>query len=97
LLGARLFVEGEMAEDRMTLFAEITHSEPEGLAERVAGTLRDITKRDRRRAQLSLRIVVVAGRFGTAPRHAADAAQLIELALDLPAVAAHMQVQPQRQ
>ncbi len=52
---------------------------------------------DRRRAQLSLRIVVVAGRFGTAPRHAADAAQLIELALDLLAVAAHMQVQPQRQ
>ncbi len=44
LLRARLVVEGEMAEDRMTLFAEITHGEPEGLAERVAGTLRDITK-----------------------------------------------------
>jgi phenylacetate-CoA ligase len=44
LLRARLVVEGEMAEDRMTLFAEITQGEPEGLAERVAGTLRDITK-----------------------------------------------------
>jgi phenylacetate-CoA ligase len=48
LLRARLVVEGEMAEDRMTLFAEITNtekdSEPEGLAERVAGTLRDVTK-----------------------------------------------------
>jgi phenylacetate-CoA ligase len=44
LLRARLVVEGEMAEDRMTLFAEIAQGEPEGLAERVAGTLRDITK-----------------------------------------------------
>jgi phenylacetate-CoA ligase len=44
LLRARLVVEGEMAEDRMTLFAEIPQGEPEGLAERVAGTLRDITK-----------------------------------------------------
>jgi phenylacetate-CoA ligase len=41
---ARLVVEGEMAEDRMTLFAEITQAAPEGLAERVAGTLRDVTK-----------------------------------------------------
>jgi phenylacetate-CoA ligase len=40
---ARLVVEGEMAEDRMTLFAEVA-LEPEGLAERVAGTLRDVTK-----------------------------------------------------
>ena len=44
LLRARLVVEGEMAEDRMTLFAEITQGDPQGLAERVAGTLRDITK-----------------------------------------------------
>ena len=41
---ARLVVEGEMAEDRMTLFAEIAHGAPEGLAESVASTLRDITK-----------------------------------------------------
>jgi phenylacetate-CoA ligase len=41
---ARLVVEGEMADDRMTLFAEITHAAPEGLAERVAQSLRDITK-----------------------------------------------------
>jgi phenylacetate-CoA ligase len=44
LLRARLVVEGEMAEDRMTLFAEIAHAEPEGLSERVAQSLRDITK-----------------------------------------------------
>ncbi len=44
LLRARLVVEGEMAEDRMTLFAEIARGEPEGLAERVAQSLRDITK-----------------------------------------------------
>jgi phenylacetate-CoA ligase len=41
---ARLVVEGEMAEDRMTLFAELSQAEPEGLAERVALSLRDITK-----------------------------------------------------
>ena len=41
---ARLVVEGEMAEDRMTLFAELPQAAPEGLAERVAQTLRDITK-----------------------------------------------------
>jgi phenylacetate-CoA ligase len=40
---ARLVVEGEMAEDRMTLFAEVAQH-TEGLAERVAGTLRDVTK-----------------------------------------------------
>jgi phenylacetate-CoA ligase len=40
---ARLVVEGEMAEDRMTLFAEVAR-DVEGLAERVAGTLRDVTK-----------------------------------------------------
>jgi phenylacetate-CoA ligase len=41
---ARLVVEGEMAEDRMTLLAELPGAVPEGLAERVAQTLRDITK-----------------------------------------------------
>jgi phenylacetate-CoA ligase len=41
---ARLVVEGEMAEDRMTLFAELAQAAPDGLAERVAGTLRDVTK-----------------------------------------------------
>jgi phenylacetate-CoA ligase len=41
---ARLVVEGEMAEDRMTLFAEVASAAPADLAERVAGTLRDITK-----------------------------------------------------
>jgi len=44
LLRARLVVEGEMAEDRMTLFAELPATAPEGLADRVAQTLRDITK-----------------------------------------------------
>ena len=41
---ARLVVEGEMAEDRMTLFAELPQSAPEGLADRVAQTLREVTK-----------------------------------------------------
>ena len=41
---ARLVVEGEMANDRMTLFAELAQGAPEGLAERVAQTLRDVTK-----------------------------------------------------
>jgi phenylacetate-CoA ligase len=41
---ARLVVEGAMAEDRMTLFAEVPGGEPAGLAERVAQTLRDVTK-----------------------------------------------------
>ena len=41
---ARLVVEGEMAEDRMTLRAEVREQAPEGLAERVTQTLRDITK-----------------------------------------------------
>jgi phenylacetate-CoA ligase len=40
---ARLVVEGEMAEDRMTLRAEVA-SVPEGLAEQLARTLRDVTK-----------------------------------------------------
>jgi phenylacetate-CoA ligase len=42
---ARLVVEGEMANDRMTLHAELAQTgAPEGLAERVAQSLRDITK-----------------------------------------------------
>ena len=41
---ARLVVEGEMANDRMTLHAELAHGAAEGLAERVAQSLRDITK-----------------------------------------------------
>jgi len=41
---ARLVVEGEMANDRMTLFAELAGGAPDGLAERVAQSLRDITK-----------------------------------------------------
>jgi phenylacetate-CoA ligase len=44
IVRARLVVEGEMAEDRMTLLAELSQAEPEGLTERVAQTLRDITK-----------------------------------------------------
>jgi phenylacetate-CoA ligase len=41
---ARLVVEGEMADDRMTLFAELSGGEPEGLADRVAQSVRDVTK-----------------------------------------------------
>jgi phenylacetate-CoA ligase len=40
---ARLVVEGEMANDRMTLHAE-TDGAPDGLAERIAQSLRDVTK-----------------------------------------------------
>ena len=40
---ARLVVEGEMANDRMTLRAE-TNSAADGLAEAVARSLRDLTK-----------------------------------------------------
>ena len=43
LLRARLVVEGEMANDRMTLRAEAA-SAPEGMAEALAATVRDITK-----------------------------------------------------
>ncbi|MEO7055615.1 MAG: AMP-binding protein, partial [Caldimonas sp.] len=39
----RLVVEGELADDRMTLHAEVAGS-PEGLAERAAQSIRDITK-----------------------------------------------------
>lgn len=40
---ARLVVEGEMANDRMTLHVEVA-GRPEGLAERIAATVRDVTK-----------------------------------------------------
>jgi len=40
---ARLVVEGEMADDRMTLHAEVSAAS-EGLAERVVQTIRDVTK-----------------------------------------------------
>jgi len=43
LARARLVVEGEMANDRMTLHAE-TASPAEGLAAALAGSMRDITK-----------------------------------------------------
>ena len=55
---ARLVVEGEMADDRMTLFAELSSAEPQGLAERVAQSVRDITK---------LRAVVAWKRPGELP------------------------------
>lgn len=48
---ARLVVEGEMASDRMTLHVEV-QGRPEGLAERIAGTVRDVTKL---RAEVALR------------------------------------------
>ncbi len=40
---ARLVVEGEMASDRMTLHVECAGDTP-GLAEALAGSVRDITK-----------------------------------------------------
>ncbi|OWQ93689.1 AMP-dependent synthetase [Roseateles aquatilis] len=40
----RLVVEGEMAQDRMTLRVELDGPVPEGLAERLALALRDVTK-----------------------------------------------------
>ena len=40
---ARLVIEGEMANDRMTLRAEVAGA-PAGLAEAVAGSIRDVTK-----------------------------------------------------
>ncbi|MBL8359866.1 MAG: AMP-binding protein [Rubrivivax sp.] len=41
---ARLVVEGEMASDRMTLEVECAGAAPEGLADAVAASVRDITK-----------------------------------------------------
>lgn len=43
ILRARLVVEGEMANDRMTLKLEVS-AQPEGLADKVAGAIRDVTK-----------------------------------------------------
>jgi phenylacetate-CoA ligase len=43
VLRARLVVEGEMADDRMTLRLECAQA-PEGLAERVADAIREVTK-----------------------------------------------------
>jgi phenylacetate-CoA ligase len=40
---ARLVVQGEMASDRMTLQVEVAHR-PEGLAEAIAGSIREVTK-----------------------------------------------------
>jgi phenylacetate-CoA ligase len=40
---ARLVVSGAMASDRMTLHVEV-RARPDGLAERIAGTIRDVTK-----------------------------------------------------
>jgi phenylacetate-CoA ligase len=40
---ARLVVEGELADDRMTLRVEV-EGRPEGLAARLAETVRDVTK-----------------------------------------------------
>jgi phenylacetate-CoA ligase len=41
---ARLIVSGEMADDRMSLAIEIDGATPQGLAERIAETIRDVTK-----------------------------------------------------
>ena len=41
---ARLVIEGEMANDRMTLAAEVADGGAAGLAEAIAATLRDVTK-----------------------------------------------------
>jgi len=44
ILRARLVVEGEMANDRMTLKAEVAGNAAPGLDEKIAATIRDITK-----------------------------------------------------
>lgn len=41
---ARLVVEGEMAQDRMTLKLELAGAAPEGLSDQVASAIRDVTK-----------------------------------------------------
>jgi phenylacetate-CoA ligase len=41
---ARLVVSGERADDRMSLEVEVEGVAPEGLAERIAGTIREVTK-----------------------------------------------------
>ena len=44
LARARLVVDGAMADDRMTLHAETAAVHAEGLADRIAQTIRDVTK-----------------------------------------------------
>jgi phenylacetate-CoA ligase len=44
ILKARLVVEGEMANDRMTLKVEAKQPMETGLSERIAASLREITK-----------------------------------------------------
>ena len=41
---ARLVIEGAMADDRMTLRAEVAEAAAEGLAAAIAGSIRDVTK-----------------------------------------------------
>ena len=41
---ARLVIEGEMANDRMTLKVEVSGAAAAGLQEAIAATLRDVTK-----------------------------------------------------
>ena len=41
---ARLVVSGKRADDRMSLEVEVEGAVPEGLAERIAGTIREVTK-----------------------------------------------------
>ncbi len=41
---ARLVISGEMANDRMTLQVEVSHTPPEGIAARIADSIRDVTK-----------------------------------------------------
>jgi phenylacetate-CoA ligase len=41
---ARLVVSGERADDRMSLEIEVEGAAPEGLVERIAGTIREVTK-----------------------------------------------------
>ena len=48
---ARLVVSGAMADDRLTLMVEIPGAAPEGLADRIADSVRDVTKL---RAEVSL-------------------------------------------
>jgi phenylacetate-CoA ligase len=55
---ARLVIEGEMADDRMTLHAECAGTAPEGLSEQLAQTVRDITK---------LRATIVLAAAGSLP------------------------------
>jgi phenylacetate-CoA ligase len=55
---ARLVIEGEMADDRMTLHAECATAAPEGLSEQLAQTVRDITK---------LRAAIVLAAAGSLP------------------------------